>query len=176
MAQTVFEKYTVNSKDELLEVLEEMIFEERKKWKDRLHIRPLRVKQLARMQELANDYVAVFGSSQIVLLEYSAVMDQIGLAEMRQYEKVIASFLTQVFQTHVPDAVVQYANTLHVFLSGFEDQLLKHLNPKWECTSEVNSREYLDSAACIQCWLEGKEEEALKLLGKEMKRLRTILK
>ncbi|MBM3448934.1 MAG: hypothetical protein FJX90_07510 [Bacteroidetes bacterium] len=176
MTPSVFEKYDVNSKDELLEVLEDLIFEERKKWKDRLHIRPLRIKQVARMQELSNDYVAVCGSSQFEFSEFIPAMQHIGLAEMRQYEKVIATLLTQVFQTHLPDAVTYYAYALHVFLTGFEDFLLQHLSAQWECASEVNSREYLDSAACIQYWLEGKEDEAYKLLGKEMKRLRTILK
>lgn len=176
MAQSVFEKYAVNSKDELLEVLEELIFEESKKWKERLHIRPLRMKHLSRIQEISNEYLEIFGHSMDETHTVKWEKQENWVAQLRHFEKAVALGLTHVFQSYVPSQVALEASALSDYLTQFEDDLLKHTDINAEYSTEVNSRENLDSALCIHYFLEGKEDQALLLLSKEMKRLRTILK
>jgi hypothetical protein len=176
MAEAVFKKYNVASQDELLETIEERLFEEVKRWKERLHIRPLRDKHLKQMQEFSSDFSFIFGNSAIPVTELIWEKQTDWLTQLRHLELTIAKGLTQVFQAVSPNVVVQYALHLSHYLEKFEDELLSQESHFLTYTSEVNSRDLLDTARCIQFLVENKEEQAMELLGKEVKRLRTIVK
>ncbi|MFM7770162.1 MAG: hypothetical protein ACKO8Q_06345 [Bacteroidota bacterium] len=175
MSHAILEKYGVKSNEDLQESIEELLFVEMKKWKERLQIRPLRRKHLNQMQLLSEDHIAVFGSAQCDAS--SLIWEKQGnwLMQLRHFETSMAKGLTQVFRAVSPNEIVFHALHLSNYIEEFENELLNQESNFLAYSSEVNSRDSIDTARCIQFFIENKQDEAMELIRKEIKRLRTIL-
>ena len=139
MSHAILEKYGVKSNEDLQESIEELLFVEMKKWKERL-------------QKQGN-----------------------WLMQLRHFETSMAKGLTQVFRAVSPTEIVFHALHLSNYIEEFENELLNQESNFLAYSSEVNSRDSIDTARCIQFFIENKQDEAMELIRKEIKRLRTIL-
>jgi len=166
--ESLFQKYACQSEDELLECLADAAFEEAKKFKSRLNVRPLRLKHLKKLEELRMEESLVL-SMQEFRREILWKVESDWLNQLRQYETEVAQCLTLLFQSNSASGMCSFALALHDYLVEFE-HFLGQANLD-EYPFEVKSQDEFPTSFIIQCLLIDRHSEASNALAKEKKRL-----
>lgn len=170
--ESLFQKYACHSEDELLDCLADAAFEEAKKFKSRINVRPLRLKHLKKLEELQTEESQVVGIREF-RREIRWKVASNWLEQLRQYETEVALLLTQLFQSDSASGMWAFALALHEYLLEFEDFLVKAQLDDYPF--EVKSQDEFSTSFIIQCLLHHREEEAMLALAKERKRLLLFL-